>query len=504
MFGGDLLRTRAASTPDRPALSLTETGEEWSYRELDRAVEEMAGSLGAVQSDEGNPRIAVALPTGFSFVCAAHAALRSGSQLVPLNTRLSPTELAARLDRLDPEVVLCASQTEQLLAETDDLREDSRTTEYFTVDDPSTALTRRLPASETAVEPDALSPDETALILFTSGTTGEPKGVQLTVGNLTASAIASAVRLGVTPSDRWLCCLPMYHMGGLAPVFRSALYGTELVVQSEFDPEETAEIIDSAGITGVSLVPTQLSRLLDVGLSVPALRTVLLGGAPAPESLLERAADAEIPVCPTYGLTETASQVATARPSEHREHPGTVGQPLYGTRVSLVDQDGNQVGPDERGEVVVDGLTVTPGYLDADRTDKAFSELGLHTGDLGRRDEDGRLWILGRMDDTIITGGELVAPATVADVIRELPEIADVAVVGIEDEEWGERIAAVLVPETGDMDAAALKDSVETHCREQLAGYKIPRQMAVVDSLPRTQSGTVERERVREILTGSV
>lgn len=500
MFGGNILRTRAASTPDRPALTLAETDEEWSYRELDHAVEEMAGSLAAVQSDEGTPRIAVALPTGFSFVCAAHAALRSGSQLVPLNTRLSPVELAARLDRLDPELVLCGSETEQLLDETDDHREDNRTTEYVTVDEPSTTLTRRLPASETAVEPDPLSPDETALVLFTSGTTGDPKGVQLTVLNLTASAVASAFRLGVTPTDRWLCCLPMYHMGGLAPVFRSALYGTELVVQSEFDAEATADVVDSAEITGVSLVPTQLSRLLDVGLSAPALRTVLLGGAPASDSLLDRAAEAEVPVYPTYGLTETASQVATALPSEHREHPGTVGQPLYGTRVSLVDPDGNRVDADGRGEIVVSGPTVTPGYLDADHTAEAFSELGLHTGDLGRRDEDGRLWVLGRMDDTIITGGELVAPATVADVIRDVPGIADVAVVGVEDEEWGERVAAVLVEESG-ADAAALKDRVETHCREQLAGYKIPRQMAVVDALPRTQSGTVEREALREILS---
>ncbi|MFT4947797.1 MAG: O-succinylbenzoic acid--CoA ligase [Natronomonas sp.] len=498
MFGGDLLRARTAATPERTALTVIETDEQWSYRELDRAVDEMVDSLGAVQT-EGGPRIGVALPTGFSFVCAVHAAVRSGSQLVPLNARLSPSELAARLDRLEPDVVLCSRETEQLLAGADDLR--VRETTCLTVDDPSTDLTRPLPASETGVESDPHDPDETALVLFTSGTTGEPKGVQLTVRNLTASAVASAFRLGVTPSDRWLCCLPMYHMGGLAPVFRSALYGTELVVQPEFEAEATAAVLDSADITGVSLVPTQLSRLLDVGLSAPALRTVLLGGAPASESLLDRASDADIPVYPTYGLTETASQVATARPADLHEHPGTVGQPLFGTRVSLVDPDGNHVAAHERGEIVVAGPTVTPGYLDADRTAEATSELGLHTGDLGTRDEDGRLWILGRMDDTIITGGELVAPATVSDVIRGITGIADVAVVGIEDEEWGERVAAALVSDrsTG-TNPAALTDRVESHCREQLADYKVPKQMAVVDSLPRTQSGTVDRERLRELL----
>jgi O-succinylbenzoic acid--CoA ligase len=424
-------------------------------------------------------------------------------ELVPLNTRLSPAELAVRLERLDSDIVLCNCETEQLLTEAAQHRTDHASAQY-SVDEPSTELTRALPSGDHTVEATPHGPDDTALVLFTSGTTGEPKGVRLTPRNLNASAVASAFRLGVTPSDRWLCCLPMYHMGGLAPVVRSALYGTTLVVQSAFEAEETAEILESAEITGVSLVPTQLARLLDVGLSAPQLRTVLLGGAPASESLLDRAADANVPVYPTYGLTETASQVATARPSEHRDHPGTVGQPLYGTRVSLVGDDGNRVTEADRGEIVVAGPTVTPGYLDPDRTAEATSELGLHTGDLGTRDEAGRLWILGRMDDTIITGGELVAPATVADVIRIVSGIEDVAVVGIEDEEWGERVAAALVPKDGaSVDADALRERVEAECREQLAAYKIPREMRVVDALPRTQSGTVARDPLRELLTES-
>jgi len=502
MFGGDPLRTRVETTPDRTALITADAKTAYSYHELGRAVAEMADALVSHRDTDSRTRLAVALPTGFSYVCAIHAALRSGLELVPLNTRLSSTELAARLDRVDPEVLLCGRDTEQLVAETAAVREDGQTT-YYTTDTPSTELTQPLRSPDSADDPMPHELDDTALILFTSGTTGEPKGVQLTVRNLTASAIASAFRLGVTPTDRWLCCLPMYHMGGLAPVVRSALYGTTLVVQSEFEAEATADVLESAEITGVSLVPTQLSRLLDVGLTAPNLRTVLLGGAPASESLLDRAAEADIPVYPSYGLTETASQVATARPSDHCERPGTVGQPLYGTRVSLLDPDGNPVGADERGEVVVSGPTVTPGYLDADHTAEATSEAGLHTGDLGTRDEDGHLRILGRMDDTIITGGELVAPATIADVIRTVPGIDDAAVAGIEDEEWGERVAAALVPTESveRVDAAALKERVETECREELAGYKVPRQMRVVESLPRTQSGTVERERLRELLS---
>lgn len=499
MFGTDPLRTRADSTPDRVALSLTDNDQQWTYRELDTAVAEMAGALDTVETERVDTRLAVALPPGFSFVCSIHVALRLGWELVPLNTRLSAAELATRLDRIEPDIVLCGRTTEQLIVDAHGRRAANRDADYLSVDTPTTTLFRHIPSTESKPDRNPHDPDDTALVLFTSGTTGEPKGVQLTVRNLTASAIASAFRLGVTPTDRWLCCLPMYHMGGLAPVVRSALYGTTLVVQPAFDAESTAEVLDSEAITGVSLVPTQLSRLLDAGLSAPDLRTVLLGGAPASESLLDRAADAGIPVFPTYGMTETASQIATARPPEHREHPGTVGQPLYGTRVAVVDSDGNPVEAGERGEIVVSGPTVTPGYLDPERTAEAISELGLHTGDLGTRDEDGRLWILGRLDETIITGGELVAPKTVAETIRDLPEVADVAVVGIDDEEWGEQVAAVIVPGgTGETDGA-LQDRVEEHCREQLAGYKVPRRMRVVESLPRTQSGTVERDRLRDL-----
>ncbi len=500
MFGTDVLRTRAAATPDRTALELTESDQTWSYRDLDSAVDEMAASLAAVGPDH-TARVAVALPTDFSFVCTIHATLRLGWELVPLNTRFSASELADRLDRLGPDVVLCAHETESLIAAAQEQQSQVETGEprRYTVEEPAQSGTTALPTDAPPVDTTPHDPTETALLMFTSGTTGEPKGVRLTVRNLTASAFASALRLGVTPADRWLCCLPMYHMGGLAPVVRSALYGTTLVVQPEFDAEQTAAVLDSAGITGVSLVPTQLTRLLDAGVSGPDLRTVLLGGAPASAELLDRADAAEIPVSPTYGMTETASQIATARPTDHRNHPGTVGQPLYGTSVTVLGSDGEPLSAGERGELVVSGPTVTPGYLDATQTDEAISERGLHTGDVGYRDEDGRLWVVGRVDDTIITGGELVAPATVADVIRSVPGVEDVAVVGIEDEEWGERVAAVLVGER--TDDGALIQRVEDHCREQLAGYKIPRQIRVVDSVPRTQSGTIDREAVRALLS---
>ncbi|WP_157971750.1 class I adenylate-forming enzyme family protein, partial [Halorussus litoreus] len=357
------------------------------------------------------------------------------------------------------------------------------------------------------------SRSDTQALLFTSGTTGDPKAVELTTGNFLASATASAFRLGVTPDDRWLLCLSMYHMGGLSVVLRSALYGTTVVLQEGFDAGAAVDAIAKYEVTGVSLVPTMLRRMLDVsdGASDDAandtgladsLRFVLLGGAPTPDDLLARCESSGVPVHPTYGMTETTSQIATARPHEAFAHRGTVGRPLLWTDVTVVGDDGSPVEPGEIGELAVSGPTVMAGYYgNPDATADAFGEYGLRTGDVGYRDEDGRLWVLNRREDRIVTGGENVHPGKVVEALREHPDVRDAAVVGLDDDEWGERIGALVVPESG---ASVSEKAVVDHCQGRLAGFERPRTVAFADELPRTASGTVEREAVREILRKSV
>jgi O-succinylbenzoic acid--CoA ligase len=251
-------------------------------------------------------------------------------------------------------------------------------------------------------------------------------------------------------------------------------------------------------VTGVSLVPTMLRRLLDSGWSPPDhLDVVLLGGAPASAELLDRCAARDVPVHPTYGTTETASQVATALPDQAFTHEGTVGQPLVNTTVRIRAEDGTPVETGDVGQLVVDGPTVSPGYLDEGATAAAFDDEGFHTGDVGYRDQDGRLWVVGRLDDRIVTGGENVDPGEVVAVLRAHPDVAEAAVVGLPDPEWGERVAALVVPATGgDVDLEA----VTAHCRDRLAGFKVPRVLGQASALPRTSSGTNDREAVRDRL----
>ncbi|TKX76750.1 2-succinylbenzoate-CoA ligase, partial [Halorubrum sp. SD626R] len=268
--------------------------------------------------------------------------MRIGATFVPLGPELTGRELRERVERTDLSAVVCAEPTEDAAcAAVDDISD----TPVYSVDDPTNDAVEAVHAVEPQpVEPVQWEFSDHLCLLFTSGTTGEPKGVPLTAGNVYSSAVASAFRLGMEPDDRWLVSLSLHHMGGLAPVYRSALYGTTLVLRERFRPGETADDIDAYDVTGVSLVPTMLTQMLDRrGTLSDSLRAVLLGGAPAPDDLLERCRDYSVPVYPTYGMTESASQIATATPTQTADRIGTVGRPLFGTTVTIVDEDGTPV-----------------------------------------------------------------------------------------------------------------------------------------------------------------
>ncbi|HEV2999209.1 MAG TPA: AMP-binding protein [Solirubrobacteraceae bacterium] len=295
--------------------------------------------------------------------------------------------------------------------------------------------------------------DATAIVVRTSGTTGAPREVELTYGNWLWSALGSAVALGHPPSERWLCALPLTHVGGLSILLRSVIAGTTVLLHERWSTDAVLLGLDDA--TMVSLVPTTLKRLLDAGLrEPPALRWALLGGAPIPPALLDRAHDAGVPVASTYGLTEACSQVTTH------------GRPLFCTKVALAGD----------GEILVSGPTVAGGGV-------------LHTGDLGRFDEDGRLYVVGRKADTIITGGENVAPAEVEAVLEQHPAVAEAAVHGRPDEEWGEAVVATVV-----LAGEATAENLRAHVAARLEPFKVPKEIAVREEpLPRTASGKLLR-----------
>lgn len=305
----------------------------------------------------------------------------------------------------------------------------------------------RLTETERARRLGVRPPRGTALTVFTSGTTAHPKPVHIGFDNLYANAVGSALALGLRRDERWLCPLPLSHVGGLMVLARSLVYGTTALLGG----------LDRLGeATIASVVPTQVRRVLeDPRPPAPELRCLLVGGAPLDPALRERALKAGLPVVETYGLTEATSQVTID------------GWPLPGTSVTLADD----------GEILVSGPTVAGGGV-------------LRTGDLGRMDARGRLTVVGRKTDIIVSGGENVAPAEVEAALLAHPDVADALVFGRADPEWGEAVTARVVLREG---ASTGADDLRAWCSDRLARYKVPKAIELVEALPRTSSGKLVR-----------
>lgn len=319
-------------------------------------------------------------------------------------------------------------------------------------------------------------------VVFTSGTRGAARPVVLTGANIDAAATASQRRLGNGAGDRWLCALPLYHIGGLSILWRAAREGGTVLLEERFELQRVAALLREA--TFVSLVPTMLSRLLDIGAGpFPELRGVLVGGAAADTALLERGLEAGLPVLATYGMTETASQVATVAPGEERIAPGTVGRPLDGFEVRIVGDEGTVLGPGGSGRIEVRGPAVSPGFLDEPEREP---DDWLRTGDVGCLDDAGRLSVLGRADSVIVTGGEKVHPAEVEAAIRLYPGVVEARVYGVDDREWGQAVSAdVVARDPGTFDVGDL----EAHVRSRLPGFKVPKHWCLVAVIERSVLG---------------
>jgi O-succinylbenzoic acid--CoA ligase len=372
-------------------------------------------------------RVAIALEPGLDFAVALHACLLSGAVAVPVDLRLTAGEQAAVRSG-------CVSTIDGRLA------------------------ARR---GAGAAEHDLDAP---AVVVHTSGTTGQPRAVELSYGNWLWSALGSATAIGLDPEERWLCALPLAHVGGLSILIRSAIYATTAIVHERFDTYAVLEALQDATI--VSLVPTTLGRLLDAGLCAPPrLRCALVGGGPATPGLIARAREAGVPVALTYGLTEACSQVTTQAPDDLVYD---AGPPLFCTRVRIAD-----------GEIEVSGPTVAGGRI--------------ASGDLGELDDEGRLLVTGRASELIVTGGENVSPVEVEAVLADHPAVREAAVVGVSDPEWGEALRAIVV-----LERAADAGELRAHCAARLAPFKVPKEFSFSDRpLPRTTSGKLLRGALR-------
>jgi O-succinylbenzoic acid--CoA ligase len=435
--------------PDAPAIAWQ--GEVVTWAALDAQVRASVAAL-RERGLGAEDRVAVASWNRPELVALFFALGRLGAALVPLNMRLSDTERAELIALAKPACV---------------------------VDLP-------LPASSgRGDEQTDVVVERIAAALFTSGTTGQPALVELTHANFIASADASAENLGASPSDRWLATLPLFHIGGLAMVYRCARAGAALVLEPGFDAARASRHFDE-GVTHASLVPTTLERLLDARGDRPfsGVMAVLIGGGPMTPELLARARRVGLPVLQTYGLTEACSQVTTELRGD--ADGLTAGPAIAGVEVRIVDEAGCVLGPGEVGEIQVRGPTVAKGRGP-----------WLATKDLGAMDARGRLTVASRRVDLIVTGGENVYPAEVEAVLKQHPAIRDVAVVPRPHATYGQEPVGVVVL-AKPCDDAALSD----WARERIAHFKVPRVWVRVPELPRNAGGKLERRKIQALAMG--
>jgi acyl-CoA synthetase (AMP-forming)/AMP-acid ligase II len=491
-----LLEMAASSNPDRTAVVSGEM--RLTTNELTALADGGAGVIAA----SGAQHAAYVGTGGVMLPLLLFSSARAGVAFTPLNYRLSQDGLRQLIDRLPTPLVIADAEYRDVVA---GAGKQVNTSDEFIAAAARTAQ----PASEF---PD---PDDVAVVLFTSGTTSTPKAVELTHNNLTSYVTGVVEFDSAEPNDAALICVPPYHIAGVSAALSNLYAGRKMVYLRQFDPNEWVRLVRDEGVTSATVVPTMLDRIVSVleaeSVELPTLRNLAYGGSKVALPLVRKALGLlpAVDFVNAYGLTETSSTIAVLTPDDHRaalaapdaavaRRLGSVGQPVPSVQVQIRGEDGTVLEPGQSGELFVRGEQVSARYTDIGSVLDADG--WFPTKDVAMLDEGGYLFIGGRSDDTIIRGGENIAPAEIEDVLVEHPSVRDCVVVGPEDPEWGQIIVAVVVPAGG---AAPDADELREHVRTHLRGSRTPDRVVFRDALPTNATGKVLRRELVDELTRS-
>lgn len=485
LFEADWSARWAELSPHRPAVKDLGYGQSLTYAELHRQGETLARHLHARLGLRKGDRIAVLAPLGLDYVRLFVAAQKTGIILVPLNYRLSPRELQFQLQDTHPSLLLVAGEYESLLPQGHGM--------------PTHALQQV--ASWSSPPPDGsplpdpqLVDTDPVFILYTSGTTGHPKGARYTHGMLFWNSLNTGLSLGLTPDSRTVNCMPPFHTGGWNVLLTPLLHhGGYTCLVPGFDPEQLLPLLEEETPTLFMAIPTMLKMLTSSpkfeATRLDSLDYLIVGGEPMPIPLIETWHARGIAIRQGYGLTEVGPNLTSLHQRDAIRKKGSIGFPNFYVQTRIVDEGGKEVAAGEAGELQLKGPMVTPGYWNRPEATKAAFEDGwFKTGDRVRRDEEGYLYVVDRIKHMFISGGENVYPAEVERVLCAHPDIEAAVVVGIPHPTWGEVGKAFLVGEP------LAPELLQAHCREHLAKFKVPKEFVFIDALPTNATGKVDRK----------
>ena len=489
-----LLEMAASSNPDRTAVV------DGELRLTTQQLSDLADGGAGVIAESGAQHVAYVGLGGAMLPVLIFASARAGLPFTPLNYRLSAEGIQALIERLPEPLVIVDSRYRDMIGES--------AKRVLLSDEFLAAAQSAEPVAEFA------DPDSVAIVLFTSGTTSQPKAVELSHNNLTSYVTGTVEFESADEADAALICVPPYHIAGVGAALTNLYAGRKTVYLPNFDAQQWVRLVNAEHVTTATLVPTMLDRVITVletaGHQLPSLRNLAYGGSKVGLPLVRRALELlpGVGFVNAYGLTETSSTIAVLGPDDHRaaqaasdvaviKRLGSVGRPVPGIELQIRGEDGAILAAGETGELFVRGEQVSGRYTGIG---SVLDENGwFPTKDIAMLDEEGYLFIGGRSDDTIIRGGENIAPAELEEVLIEHPHVRDVAVVGVEDPQWGQAIVAVVVPWAGvEPDPEELRE----HVRKSLRGSRTPDRVVFRDELPTTPTGKILRREIIETLEG--
>ncbi|WP_087974652.1 o-succinylbenzoate--CoA ligase [Oceanobacillus rekensis] len=486
------IHKRAFITPER--IALISDKNKYTYKELSERVEWMAALLQKKYLLQKGERIAILSNNREEYLISYFAIAQLGLIAVPLNIRLTAQELTFQLNDSRTKTIIYEEETADLYHAICNLIKFENAF-YFEDEESSLDIKVKHVKIDAANDP--------FIICYTSGTSGRPKGAVLTQANMFWNAINCQYAIDITSKDKVIVLLPLFHIGGIGLfAFPTLLAGGTVIIPGKFNPDNTIQIIEETGVTIVMGVPTihdaiRKHHLFETA-NFSSVRWFYSGGAPCPKELINAYLERGLPFGQGMGMTETAPTIFMLSREDYQTRVGSIGKPVMFCDILIVDNEGNQVKNGEVGELLIKGPNVMKEYWGLPgKTNEAIRDGWFFSGDLMRQDEEGFIYVAGRKKDMIISGGENIYPLEVEQIINELPQINEVAVIGVEDDKWGEvPIAFVSL----NNDEIISKQEIRSYCLMKIAKYKVPKKVIVVEEIPKNATGKIDKKELNKNL----